>query len=150
MVARMRHHGPIVWAMMTTGMLPSELWGKWSVQRNPARIEILGTKQAGRVRAVPLIVPPVVPHVTPRYVRKQLRDARPGLVPKDCRNIYARWLEEADIPPSIIESYMGHGVSNMTERYLRRDVWPRLEDDARTLRAYLGLDNERKGLEVVR
>ena len=137
----MQRHGEEVWALLTTGMLPKEyFYDGWVVRRDaPARVEVHGTKRAGRERVVPLVGALVVPRATSRYVLRALQRARPDMQLKDCRNTYRHWLEEAGVSPSRAELYMGHGTSSVRDLYTWHDVKPYLESDAERLRAFLGL-----------
>jgi integrase len=125
----------MVWTMALTGMGPGEYWGPWRVEAD--RIEIQGTKTKGRVRWVPVLGALVAPGRSREHFRRVFRDAAPGHEPYDLRRSFARWLEEAGIPPSRIRAYMGHQPHAVTDLYQRHDVAPYLQPDAETIGRWL-------------
>lgn len=137
----------IWWAMCWTGMGPTEFWGSWTVLGD--RVRIRGTKRPGRRwgsegRDVPLIVTPVRPELSlTRFVRL-MRAA--GGVARQGRKSFSRWLEDAGVPRTRRQLYLGHGVKDITDIYERHDVDEFLADDAGRLKALLG----RNALEVAK
>ena len=140
-------HGPIWWAMCTTGMMPDELWGgKFTVMAD--RIHIKGTKRAGRDRIVPKLYAVPEPKRGYKSFRLALKRASGGvLTPYDARHTYAHWLEMAGIELSRQDAYLGHGPKTMGDLYRQHSVSGYLGDDAAKLLAYLG---EPVGLQLVR
>lgn len=128
------------WQMALTGMGPSEYWGKWHVE-GIDRVRIFGTKREGRDRFVPyirdykILTPPQGSYVT---FRKQLTALSKGeLRPYDLRRSYANWMEGAGVPRTRRRLYMGHGESDITDRYEWHEVERFLEEDAHRLYVYI-------------
>lgn len=129
----------IWWAMCWTGMGPTEFWGGWTVDAD--RVVIRGTKRPGRRwgtegRAVPLVITPTRPEVTAQQLARLLRPL--GVAPRQARNSFARWMEDAGIPRTRRKLYLGHGVKDITDGYERHEIAAFLADDAGKLRALLG------------
>jgi hypothetical protein len=129
-------NGAMWWAMCITGMNPKEYWGPWRVESD--RIRIFGTKRAGRRRSIPLLWVPVKPHITREGFKTALQKTKLRYTPKNGRDAFAQWMEEVGLPESRRKAYMGHGKRTMTDIYTRKDVSGRLEEDAETLRDYIG------------
>lgn len=137
----------MVWSMATTGMGPSEYWGKW--ERREDRVEIHGTKRSGRERVVPAIVLISQPHFEYAAFRRHLRDASDNQVtPYDLRRSYANWLESAGIPRTRRKLYLGHGSTDVTSLYEWHEVTAFLAEDAAKLRAYV-FGTEKQSLKLV-
>jgi integrase len=137
----------MAWGMATTGMGQKEYWGRWSVKAD--RIHIEGTKRAGRVRDVPLILRPAVPSMHRRTFENKLRARDRGFTPYNLRRTYANWLETAGVPRTRRRLYMGHGAADVTDLYEMHEVRAFLADDAIRLRQLLGID-ARALLEAIR
>lgn len=140
--------GRIWWAMCWTGMGPTEFWGTWEVLTD--RVQIRGTKRPGRRwgsegREIPLIVTPVRPELVPDYFARALRPL--GVAPRQARNSYARWLEDAGVPRTRRKLYLGHSVKDITDLYERHEIGAFLAEDAGRLRALLGATG--RALEAV-
>lgn len=131
-------HGPIWWAMCTTGMMPDELWGgKFTVLAD--RIHIKGTKRAGRDRLVPKLSVPLAPERGYKSFRLALKRASGGvLTPYDARHTYAHWLEMAGLESSEQDALMGHGPKTMGDLYRQHDVSAKLAQFRDRLLNYLG------------
>lgn len=130
----------IAWSMVTTGMGSKEYWGRW--HSLPDRVHIDGTKRAGRVRDVPFIQAPAVPRLSRDRFTRVFRERLQGVItPYDLRRTYSKWLELARIPRSRRRLYMGHGAKDITDLYEAHEVTAFLLEDAKTLRAYLGLSD---------
>lgn len=129
-------HADIVRTMLFTGMHWSEIIGTWSVK--PDRVVINGTKTAGRERIVPLIDKDLSkPTRASKAFRSQLRKINPNLSPYSFRRSYAHWMEEASIPRIRRRMYLGHGNTDVTDKYERVEVERFLHDDAEALRSYI-------------
>ena len=115
--------GNVFMTLCTTGMRPSEYWGKgWQVLPTDSRVSIRGTKSKAAVRAVPLVLigsGPVVPTISyGRYSKifretvRELGQVKPGeplpWTLYDCRRTFAVWMEEAGIPRTRRRIYLGH------------------------------------------
>jgi hypothetical protein len=125
--------------MATTGMGAGEYWGRWSAHAD--RIHIEGTKRAGRVRDVPVVMPLAVPRMHRRTFEDKLRErSARSIMPYDRRRTYANWLEAAGITRTRRRLYMGHGVGDVTSLYELHEVAGFLEADSATLRAFVGVD----------
>lgn len=126
----------IWWAMCCTGMGATEYWGEWSVL--PDRVRIRGTKRPGRRwgtvgREVPLVVAPTRPEMSADRFAKIL--ARVDTSPYVARHSFGCWMEDAEIPRTRREMYLGHGMKDVTAKYERREITTFLADDrARLLR----------------
>jgi len=120
-------------SMATTGMLPSEYWGKWEAQ--PPGVRIYGTKRQGRDRIVPLVVEPVLPSMTMRGFQEAFRGT--GFNSRQLRNTAAKLWERASVPKSRIRKYLGHGVRVVTDIYLQEEVLPYLQADAEATRSVI-------------
>ena len=57
--------------------------------------------------------------------------------PYDLRRTYSHWMEEAGIPQSRIEYYMGHAPSSQTAGYQRHNVEPYIREDGGRIEGYL-------------
>lgn len=125
----------IAWGMATTGMLQHEYWGSWQVKR--VSVHIAGTKRAGRVRDVPLVMRPPVPTMHRRTFENKLRERCPDMEARDLRNTYATWLEDAPIPRTRRRMYLGHGVKDVSDLYERREIEAFLAEDAEKLKAFI-------------
>jgi hypothetical protein len=126
----------MTWSMAATGMGPNEYWGKWRVEAD--RVHIDGTKRLGRVRDVPLVRSPVPPTLSRRWWEVHFRQrTKRAMVPYDLRRSYAGWMEDAEIPRSRRKRYMGHGASDVTDLYERRDIDANLEADAARLTRHI-------------
>lgn len=130
----------IAWSQMTTGMHEVELWGEWHLK--PDRVWIAGAaKKRGkrRTREVPLVMRPVVPTMHERTFSDKLRErTNRKIEPYDLRRTYAHWMDEARIPRTRRQLYMGHGPRDTTDLYERHEVAAFLADDAQKLREYIG------------
>lgn len=128
----------IAWSMVTTGMGSKEYWGRWHSLAD--RVHVAGTKREGRVRDVPLIQAPAVPRLSrDRFTRVFRERMQSVITPYDLRRTYAKWLELAKIPRTRRRLYMGHGAKDITDLYEAHEVTAFLLEDAKTLRAYLGI-----------
>lgn len=125
----------IAWAMATTGMHQSELWGRWHVLAD--RIHVQGTKRAGRVRDIPLARRPAVPTMHRRTFEDKLRERTSAIQPYDLRRTFAHWMDLAGIPRTRRMLYMGHKQKDVTDLYERHEVTAFLKGDATKLRKHL-------------
>lgn len=138
----------VAWAMCTTGMHAKEYWGAWAIEGDCIRI--WGTKRAGRVRRVPLVLPPATPPWKHRRnFEDALRDRTRDLVAYDLRRTFAHWMELAGVPRTRRRLYMGHGIKDVTDLYEEHEVAAFLEEDATKLRAFLHLDAAAPALRIV-
>jgi hypothetical protein len=136
------HAARIWWAMCVTGMGTTEYWGEWEVLAD--RVRIRGTKRPGRRwgsqgREVPLIVAPIRPEIAPDRFAKLLKKA--GASPYQGRHSYGCWMEDAEIPRTRREMYLGHGVKDVTAKYERREITRFLQEDRDRLLKVLGSDS---------
>jgi hypothetical protein len=132
----------IAWGMATSGMGAGEYWGRWNVRED--RIHIEGTKRAGRVRDVPLVLRPAVPRMHRRTWEDKVREQTGrAIVAYDLRRTYAHWLEEAGIARTRRRMYLGHGARDVTDLYEGHEVRQFLAEDAAKLRRFLELSHER-------
>lgn len=130
----------IAWAMALTGMHADEYFErKWVVKTD--RIEVKGTKRAGRERLVPLVIRPPEPAMHRRTWedRFRVRFAK-ARTPYDLRRSYANLMEDAMIPRTRRKLYMGHGPGDTTDLYERREVTANLAKDRERLLIMLGMD----------
>lgn len=127
-------HSGIMWGMATTGMGPSEFWGKWEVRDD--RILIHGTKRAGRERFIPRFTTVIRPAVLYPAFRRALAK-HSALKPYDLRRTYANWLESSGIPRTRRKLYLGHGASDVTDLYEWQQVEAFLAEDADRLDKYV-------------
>lgn len=135
--------------MCSTGMGPSEYWGKWEFGKGAALI-IHGTKRKGRERTVPAFVPIGGPFREYAAFRRALSEASGGMVkPYDLRRTYANWLESAGIPRTRRRLYMGHGAKDVTDLYEAHEIREFLQDDANKLTDYLFGATGKQHLELV-
>lgn len=131
----------IAWGMVTTGMHAQEYWGSWSVLAD--RVAVAGTKRSGRVRDVPLVmVPPIPTWEHRRTFEDKFRERTREFTPYDLRRTYSNWMESAGIPRTRRRLYMGHGAKDVTDLYEQHEVAAYLVEDAKKLRAWLGLSSE--------
>lgn len=139
-------HAEIVRTMVFTGMGWSEITGDWSVESD--RVVIKGTKTKGRDRTVPLIDPDISrPARASKAFRTQLRKIRKDVSPYSFRRSYSHWMDEAKIPRIRRVMYMGHGDSDMTDRYERTEVTQFLQEDAELMRDYIFQSWEQKDIK---
>jgi hypothetical protein len=138
----------IWWAMCCTGMGPTEMWGSedlkdpteaWTVLAD--RIRIKGTKRPGRRwgtvgREVPRVVTPERPRMTADRFGKLVR--RAGSSPYVGRHSFGCWMEDAEIPRTRRMMYLGHGATDVTGRYERREITQFLAEDRERLLKILG------------
>lgn len=127
----------VAWGMATTGMGQAEYWGRWHVKAD--RVHIEGTKRAGRVRDVPLVVTPKPPTMHRRTFENALRDRSRTFTVYDLRRTYANWLESAGIPRTRRMRYLGHGATDVTALYERHEVEAYLAEDGAKLRTHCGV-----------
>lgn len=128
----------IAWSLVTTGMGAKEYWGRWQTQAD--RIHIIGTKRGGRVRDIPLTRAPSVPRLSrDRFERVFRARCQSVITPYDLRRTFVRWLELAGVPRTRRKLYMGHGARDVTDLYERAELTAYLVEDAKKLRAFLGL-----------
>lgn len=131
----------IWWAMCCTGMGSSEFWGAWTVLND--RVQIKGTKRPGRRwgtvgREVPLVTTLTRPTMTPDRFAKLLRKA--GTSPYVGRHSFGTWMEDAEIPRTRRMMYLGHGATDVTAKYERREITQFLAADRERLMKLLGTD----------
>lgn len=128
----------MAWTCATSGMHQKEYWGNWRVLAD--RIHVGGTKRAGRKRDVPLVRRPVPPSMHRRTFENKLRERLgDGHTPYDLRRTYSHWMELAGIPRTRRRLYLGHSAKDVTDLYERHEVDAYLAEDAKKLRALLGL-----------
>lgn len=125
----------MAWSMVVTGMGPGEYWGRWEASDD--RIHIYGTKRAHRERIVPRISEPVIPGCTIQTFRKHFKSVT-GSTPYALRHTFSHWLEQAGVPQSRIDLYMGHDTRTVRQTYLWHEVEPHLVEDANRVIRYLG------------
>lgn len=130
-------HAYMWYSMVFTGMLPSEYWGIWKVQDD--RIDIYGTKRAGRRRPVPLIYVPQRPKLKVAGFTNAMKRAKAGVTPKNARDAFCQIALEAGIPRERVDMYLGHAPKSMLDLYSRHELAPHLEPDAALLRHITGL-----------
>jgi len=127
-------HGAAWWALCTTGMIASELWGRpWKVL--PDRVRVGGTKTAGRTRDVPLVAPLTRPTFNRRHLSAALTAL--GWETYDARRAYAHWMEEAGIPRARRRLYLGHRPADVTDLYEMGELTRYLREDGECLTRYL-------------
>lgn len=63
-----------------------------------------------------------------------------ALTPDDLRRTSSKWLELSGIPRTRRRMYMGHGAKDVTDLYERSEVTNYLVEDAKKLRAFLGIN----------
>ncbi len=127
------------WSMATTGMGPSEYWGRWDVMAD--RVRVYGTKREARARDVPLIRSPAVPRLSKDNFRKQINKLTGGRVePYDFRRTYSRWMERAGIVRARRKMYMGHAAGDVTGLYERHELEAYLVADARLIQVFIGME----------
>lgn len=138
--AGMGEWGKVWLAMCLTGMGPAELWGAWDLLED--RVLVHGTKREGRERIVfklaDLERPPLTYDAGYKRLRAGLETASKGAaVPYDARRTFAHWCEEAGVPRSRIDLYLGHGPRSMLDLYTRHDVAKYLAHDGEAVRRLL-------------
>ena len=101
------------WAMCVTGMIMSELWGRWELQKD--RVRIYGQKTAARNRVVPLVEPIVHPDFNRRHLSSALTAL--GVESYAARKTYAGWLEQCGFLRSFRKLYLGHATQDTTDLY---------------------------------
>lgn len=162
LVARIPSQAANIWGLCLTGMRQEEWFGQgrhaaratsagpaWTVEAD--RIVIRGTKTDNAVRIVPKLYPLAPPFGTyARLVQILRRHTHGDVQPHDFRRTFMCWMEDAGIPRSRRQVYLGHAVHGVTERYeRRRSVEPWLAEDAARLRGILGERPMALGLQVV-
>lgn len=126
-----------MWAFVTTGMRPEEMFEekgcRWVVEAERVRIE--GAKRPASNRMVPRLGLLVKPSTGRLAFYRALRKASEHTVsPIDLRRTYAQWLELSGIPQFRQDYYMAHGPQDMNALYKRmKDAEPYLESDAMAL-----------------
>jgi integrase len=129
-------HAKIAEAMLFTGMSWSEVNGEWWEEND--RVSIKGTKRKGRVRIVPLIQPNLSrPRRKIKAFRIALKKVREDITTHSFRRTFADWMSDAGIPRIRRIMYMGHGNTDMTDRYERAQVAAFLREDAELIRAFI-------------
>lgn len=124
------------WQMAVTGMGPREYYETpWHDTGD--RVLIEGTKRESRKRAVPWVMAMHAPRVTRSALTQRWRRAKLSLTPYDLRRSYAVWLEEAGIPYSRRERYLGHGARRVTDLYTQRDLSAWLRSDGQALQTWI-------------
>lgn len=139
-----------IWGMCLTGMRQAEWFERpWSIEAD--RVVIPGTKTDNAVRIVPKTYPLARPVGTySRLVQIVYRHTHGDVQPHDFRRTFMVWAEDAGIPRSRRQIYLGHAVQGVTELYeRRRSVEPWLAEDAAKLRAYLGDNPMAMSLQVM-
>lgn len=124
--------GDAWWALCTTGMRPSEYWGKQYRYESRWAWRILGTKTTAALRVIPAIEPSI-PRPPLGYGKASVIFrrviARMYPVPEgeplaltwyDARRTFAAWMERAGVSASDRRRYMGHGAADVTEHYARK------------------------------
>lgn len=130
--------GEYWWTDCLMGANPREFFvTPWEVE--DAWVAIHGTKRASRERRVPLIAGETYIQPTQRGAWKQYREglAAFGVRPKDARNTFATWCEDAGIPERRIAMWLGHARKNITQLYTRRELDAFLVADGEALTAWL-------------
>jgi len=128
------HYHTIIWGMASTGMGPSEFWGRWEMKAD--RFLIHGTKRKGRERIVPRFTTVFRPTIKYPAFRKALA-AISDLTPYDLRRSYANWLESAGIPRNRRRQYLGHAAGDVTDLYEWHEVEKYLAEDGEKLHNYV-------------
>lgn len=150
LVARLPKEASNIWGLCLTGMRKSEWFeAGWTVQ--PDRVVIPGTKTDNAPRIIPRAYNVARPAGTYYRLIQALHKVTKGEVtPHDLRATFMCWLEDAGIPRSRRQIYLGHVVRDVTELYeRRRNVEPWLTEDAAKLRTFLGDNPMAVGLAVV-
>lgn len=129
------------WAMCCTGMGATEFWGEWTVLND--RVRIKGTKRPGRRwgtegRDVPLVTTLVRPTMSPERFGKLV--AKAGASPYVGRHSFGCWMEDAEIPRTRRMMYLGHGATDVTAKYERREITAFLTEDRARLLKVLGTE----------
>lgn len=129
------------WTLCCTGMIWKEYTiDGWEVDRTAHCVRIHGVKRTGRDRRIPILSDGLVtPSLSYKHFRKELRKAsKRKVVPKDARNTFARWMEEAEIIETHRQYYMGHKQKDLTAGYsaprFAKDI---LDPDAVKLLTYI-------------
>lgn len=130
-----------VWEVLyKTGMNPKEFFGNaWTPLAD--RVVIKGTKRVGRRwgadgRAVPRLVSLVRTTLSQDWFARLLKQA--GATPYQGRKTFARMLEDAGIPRTRRQLYLGHGARDITDLYERHEITAFLAEDTARLVAFLG------------
>jgi len=128
-------HRDIARTMLFTGMGWTELIGEWEALHD--RVTIRGTKTKGRVRVIPRFEEKLTrPERGKDSFKTALKKAEATCTPLSFRRTFALWMSEAGISRIRRKSYLGHGDSDMTDRYERGEVDRFLREDAFALSAY--------------
>lgn len=134
---RLKHLGPMAWALVLSGMRRTEYWFRpWEVL--PDRYRIPGTKTKASVRDVPNLGPLMKPMVAYQAFRVALGKARPGMTPHDFRHTYMHWLELAGVSRIRRKMYLGHRTGDVTAIYERHEVDGFLKSDAALMLHHIG------------
>lgn len=131
-----------LWSICLTGMRRAEYWkdgetghGPWEVRGDRTMI----TGKGGKVRFVPLLVPPAEPSIGYSAFLRRLKEATDSkVVVHDLRKTYTRWMQESGVPRTRRKLYLGHGKTDVTDLYELHEVSAFIAHDADTLRAYVG------------
>jgi integrase len=129
--------------MASTGMGAAEYWGRWTAHTD--RIHIEGTKRAGRVRDVPLVLTPARPSMHRRTFEDKVRERAIDITPYDLRRTYANWLEAAGIPRTRRRLYRGHGAQDVGDLYEAHEVAAFLAEDAARLKKHIKFHGKSHG-----
>lgn len=129
--------GDVWWTMVITGMGPTEVDGRWSLEAD--RVVIPGTKRGARDRFIPRFGTPVRRAIGWKRVRAAIAALPKELQVQryDARRAFAHLLEEAGIPRTRRRMYMGHAVKDVTDRYETTDLASYLAEDAEKVSALL-------------
>jgi integrase len=139
LVARIPSQAANIWGMCLTGMRQAEWFAAdWTLMTD--RVVIPGTKTDNAMRLVPRLYPLARPFGTySRHVQILARHTHGDVQPHDFRRTFMCWMEDAGIPRTRRQVYLGHAVQGVTELYeRRRSVEPWLTQDAEKMRTFLG------------
>jgi integrase len=141
-----------LWSICLTGMRRAEYWkdgelgqGPWENQGD--RLSVTG--KGGKLRIVPVVLPPSAPAVGYSRFLVLLREASGKRVNvHDLRKTYDRWMQEAGIPRARRKLYLGHGKTDVTDLYELYEVSEFIAHDAEKFRAFIG-DAPNQALRVM-
>ncbi len=144
LAARLGDEAGAMWrTLCLTGMRPREYFElPWELGVD--RIVVRNAKVGG-TRVVPLLEPPANPTSPRRNGASQKRwlmdlvseESKGAVTLYNARDTFAHWCDEARIPKTRIDLYLGHGPRSMTDLYAWHDVSGYLAEDAGKLRELL-------------
>ncbi len=113
---------------------------KWRVEGQKI---VIKSGKGGKMRAVPLVFPPIPAELTASGFRKAMAQLDVRVCAYDARRTYANWLESAGVIRSRRKLYLGHGPSDVTDLYEWHQVDQFVVEDAEKLRAFMGTEDRK-------